>query len=109
MQSQPLAITLLIVNCAFPRLHRTVLGEVSENAKARNVTQMDLIGELVSDIRDCRQSSKPMRSILRMPDARHPIRRRRLTLRQQRRGEARVSAVVERGVGVVAPEARVSR
>ena len=48
MQSQPLAIALLIVNCAFLGFAGYVLGEVSENAKARNVTQMDLIGKLVS-------------------------------------------------------------
>ena len=58
MQSQPLAIALLIVNCAFLGFAGYVLGEVSENAKARNVTQMDLISKLVGDIRDCRQGSK---------------------------------------------------
>ena len=31
-----------------------MLGEVAENAKVRNTSQMDLIGKLVTDIRDCR-------------------------------------------------------
>lgn len=55
MQSQPLAIALLIVNCAFLGFAGYVLGEVSENAAARNTSQMDLIGKLANDIRDCRQ------------------------------------------------------
>ena len=36
-------------------LRRLLLGEVAENARTRNTTQMDLIGKLVTDIRDCRQ------------------------------------------------------
>ena len=55
MSSQPLAIALLIVNCAFLGFAGYVLGEVSQNAAARNTSQMDLIGKLANDIRDCRQ------------------------------------------------------
>ena len=55
MQGTPLGIALLIVNLAFLAFVGYVLGEVAEGAKLRNTTQMDLIGKLVSDIRDCRQ------------------------------------------------------
>ena len=49
------ALPLLIVNCAFLGFTSYVLGEVSQNAAARNTSQMDLIGKLANDIRDCRQ------------------------------------------------------
>lgn len=58
MSSQPLAIALLIINVAFLGFAGYVLGEVAENAKTRNVTQMELIAKLVGDIRDCRQVPK---------------------------------------------------
>jgi hypothetical protein len=59
MQSQPLAIALLVVNCAFLGFAGYVLGEVAENAQVRNKSQMDLIARLAEDIRDCRQGPKP--------------------------------------------------
>ena len=55
MQSAPLAIALLLVNCGFLGFAAFVLGEVASNAGERNKMQMDLIGTLVKDIRDCRQ------------------------------------------------------
>lgn len=55
MQGTPLGIALLIVNLAFLAFVGYLLGEVAENARTRNTTQMDLIGKLVTDIRDCRQ------------------------------------------------------
>lgn len=54
MQGTPLGIALLVVNMAFLAFVGYVLGEVAENAKVRNTSQMDLIGKLVTDIRDCR-------------------------------------------------------
>jgi hypothetical protein len=59
MQSTPLAIALLVVNIAFLGFAGYVLGEVAANASERNKTQMDLILQLVTDIRDCRQGPKP--------------------------------------------------
>lgn len=59
MASTPLAIALLIVNIGFLGFAGFLLGEVAESARVRNQTQMDLIKQLVSDIRDCRQGPKP--------------------------------------------------
>jgi Tfp pilus assembly protein PilV len=59
MQSTPLAIALLVVNVGFLGFAAYVLGEVASNASERNKTQMELIAQLVSDIRDCRQGAKP--------------------------------------------------
>ncbi len=55
MSSQPLAIALLVINIGFLGFAGYVLGEVAANASERNKTQMELIQQLVSDIRDCRQ------------------------------------------------------
>ena len=55
MKGTPLGIALLVVNMAFLGFVGYVLGEVAENAKVRNSSQMDLISKLVTDIRDCRQ------------------------------------------------------
>lgn len=63
MKSTPLAIALLIVNIGFLGFAGYVLGQVASNAGERNKSQMDLIGKLVSDIRDCRQP-KENRSML---------------------------------------------
>jgi hypothetical protein len=63
MSAQPLAIALLIVNIGFIGFAGYVLGEVAENAASRNKSQMDLIAQLVGDIRDCRQGPKPTRFI----------------------------------------------
>jgi hypothetical protein len=60
MKGTPLGIALLVVNMAFLAFVGYVLGEVAENAKVRNTSQMDLIGKLVTDIRDCR-SGPPAR------------------------------------------------
>jgi hypothetical protein len=60
MRGTPLGIALLVVNMAFLAFVGYVLGEVAENAKVRNTSQMDLIGKLVGDIRDCRQGSGPV-------------------------------------------------
>jgi hypothetical protein len=59
MKSTPLAIALLVVNIGFLGFAAFVLGEVATNASERNKTQMELIGTLVKDIRDCRQGPKP--------------------------------------------------
>ena len=55
MTGSPLALALLIVNVGFLGFAAYVLGEVSANAAERNKSQVELIGRLVSDIRDCRQ------------------------------------------------------
>ena len=54
MKGAPLAIALLIVNCAFLGFASYVLGEVAANAAERNKAQLQLINDLVHDIRDCR-------------------------------------------------------
>jgi hypothetical protein len=60
MRSAPLAIALLMVNIGFLAFATFLLGEVSANASERNKAQIELIGKLVTDIRDCRQG--PSRS-----------------------------------------------
>lgn len=55
MRSTPLAIALLVVNIGFLGFAGYVLGQVASNASERNQGQMELIGKLVTDIRDCRQ------------------------------------------------------
>jgi hypothetical protein len=68
MKSTPLAIALLIVNVGFLGFAAYVLGEVATNASERNKTQMDLISNLVRDIRDCRQGPRPeTKSMLFLP------------------------------------------
>jgi len=59
MQGTPLGIALLVVNLAFLAFVGYLLGEVAENARTRNTSQMDLIAKLVTDIRDCRQPNGP--------------------------------------------------
>jgi Tfp pilus assembly protein PilV len=55
MSSQPLAIALLVINIGFLAFAGYVLGEVAANASERNKSQLELISNLVRDIRDCRQ------------------------------------------------------
>ena len=59
MASTPLAIALLLVNVGFLGFAGYVLGEVAEGARVRNQTQMELITNLVKDIRDCRGGAHP--------------------------------------------------
>jgi len=59
MKSTPLAIALLVVNVGFLGFAAYVLGEVAANASERNKSQLELISNLVRDIRDCRQPAKP--------------------------------------------------
>jgi len=55
MKSTPLAIALLVVNMAFLGFAAYVLGDVAANASERNKSQLELITNLVRDLRDCRQ------------------------------------------------------
>jgi hypothetical protein len=59
MSGTPLAIALLLVNIGFLGFAAFILGEVADAAQLRNAGQMDLIKQLVTDIRDCRQGPKP--------------------------------------------------
>jgi hypothetical protein len=59
MKSTPLAIALLVVNIGFLSFAAYILGQVAANAAERNKTQTELIEKLVTDIRDCRQPSRP--------------------------------------------------
>jgi hypothetical protein len=59
MKSTPLAIALLIVNVGFLGFAGFVLGEVAANSAERNKSQLELIGRLVTDVRDCRQGPPP--------------------------------------------------
>ena len=56
MRSTPLAIALLVVNIGFLGFAAYVLGEVAANAAERNKSQLELIGSLVKDIRECNKS-----------------------------------------------------
>jgi hypothetical protein len=59
MSGAPLAIALLVVNVGFLGFSGYILGEVAENARERNQAQLQLVNNLVNDIRDCRQGPKP--------------------------------------------------
>ena len=67
MSSQPLAIALLIINVGFLGFAGYVLGKVATNASERNKNQMDLIGRLVGDIRDCRGGVHPQNNKSQLP------------------------------------------
>lgn len=58
MRSTPLAIALLVVNCGFLGFAGFVLGEVAQNAAERNKAQLQLISDMIKDIRECRQAPK---------------------------------------------------
>ena len=58
MSGTPLAIALLLVNVGFLAFAGYILGEVAETSRERNMTQNQLITDLVRDIRDCRQGPK---------------------------------------------------
>jgi hypothetical protein len=58
MSASPLAIALLVVNIGFLGFCGYVLGEVAANAAERNKAQLQLINDLVHDMRDCRQGPK---------------------------------------------------
>jgi hypothetical protein len=49
MKSVPLALALLVVNCAFLAFAAYVLGQVSNNASERNKSQMELISSLATN------------------------------------------------------------
>lgn len=49
MKSVPLALALLVVNCAFLAFAAYVLGQVSQNASERNRNQMELISQLAKE------------------------------------------------------------
>jgi hypothetical protein len=59
MRSTPVAIALLLVNCAFLGFVAYILGEVSASSRERDKVQNELITSLVKDIRDCRAPAKP--------------------------------------------------
>lgn len=59
MSGTPLAIALLLVNVGFLAFAGFILGEVAQGSQLRNAGQMDLIKQLVTDIRDCRQGPRP--------------------------------------------------
>ena len=59
MSGAPLAIALLLVNVGFLAFAGYILGEVAETGRERNKSQIQLINDLVTDIRDCRQGPKP--------------------------------------------------
>ena len=58
MKGTPMLLVLLIVNAAFLGVVVYLMGEAVANSAERNRTQLDLIGKLVSDIRDCRQGPR---------------------------------------------------
>jgi len=55
MKSTPLAIALLVVNIGFLSFATYLLGKVAANAAERNKSQIELIGTLIKEIRECRQ------------------------------------------------------
>ncbi len=58
MKGTPMLLVLLIVNAAFLGVVVYLMGEAVANSAERNRTQLDLIGKLVGDIRDCRQGPR---------------------------------------------------
>jgi hypothetical protein len=58
---------LLIVNVGFLGFAAYILGEVAANASERNKAQLELISNLVRDIRDCRQGPKPSAMLHLLP------------------------------------------
>jgi hypothetical protein len=56
MRSVPLAIALLVVNVGFLCFAGYVLGQVAANAGERNRSQMELIGKLVHEFKDCNKA-----------------------------------------------------
>jgi hypothetical protein len=46
---------LLVVNVGFLGFAAYILGEAAANASERNKSQLEMITNLVRDIRDCRQ------------------------------------------------------
>jgi hypothetical protein len=59
MRSVPLAIALLVVNCAFLAFAAYVLGQVSANASERNRNQMELIGHLAKECYPSNREKQP--------------------------------------------------
>jgi len=59
MRSVPLAIALLVVNCAFLAFAAYVLGQVSANAAERNKNQMELISTLAKDCMPINREKPP--------------------------------------------------
>jgi hypothetical protein len=55
MKGTPVVIALLMVVVIFLGFAVYLLGEVAENARERNKSQLEMISKLVTDIRDCRQ------------------------------------------------------
>jgi hypothetical protein len=53
MAGSPLAIALLVVNIGFLAFAAFVLGEVATNAAERNKNQMELIGSMVKELKEC--------------------------------------------------------
>lgn len=58
LKGTPMLLALLIVNAGFLGIVVYLMGEAVANSAERNRTQLELIGKLVGDIRDCRQGPR---------------------------------------------------
>lgn len=58
MRGYPAVLLLLLVNLGFLGVLVYLMGEAVASSRGRDKTQMELIGRLVTDIRDCRQGPR---------------------------------------------------
>ncbi len=58
MKGTPMLLVLLLLNAAFLGVLVYLMGEAVASSRGRDKTQMELIGKLVGDIRDCRQGPR---------------------------------------------------
>ena len=58
LTNTPMAFAMLVLNICFLGFAAYMLGAVASNSAERNKSQIELIGKLVGDIRDCRQGPK---------------------------------------------------
>ena len=58
LRSTPMIFAMILLNISFLGFCAYLLGSVAANSAERNKSQIELIGKLVSDIRDCRQGPR---------------------------------------------------
>jgi len=61
MRGTPILLAICIVIIGFLGFNVYLMGEVSTNSRERNKAQLDLINNLVTDIRDCRAGPRQQR------------------------------------------------
>lgn len=65
MKGTPVILALVIIIAGFLIFVAYTIGKIAYNAEARDKAQLQLIGELVRDVRECRTNDRrPERSML---------------------------------------------